>query len=175
MVLFWSANYIVGKIALREFPPLLAGSLRIILAGLFIAAGLRVEPAGRASGPGRTRRSCSVGLLGLFGVTLNQLFFMIGLSRTSVVHSALIIAMTPIFVLAIAAAIGQERITARKAGGHGGRARRRRHAERLPTAASRRGDLTWPGDFFIFLAGLTLRAVHRARQARHQAPQQRSR
>ena len=24
MVLFWSANYIIGKVALREFPPLLA-------------------------------------------------------------------------------------------------------------------------------------------------------
>jgi drug/metabolite transporter (DMT)-like permease len=55
--------------------------------------------------------------LGMFGVTLNQLFFVVGLSMTSVAHSALIIAMTPIFVLAIAALIKQERITWRKAAG----------------------------------------------------------
>ena len=36
MVLLWSANYIIGKIALREFPPLLAAGLRIALAGLFM-------------------------------------------------------------------------------------------------------------------------------------------
>ena len=42
---------------------------------------------------------------------LNQLFFMMGLSRTTAVHSVLIISMMPIFVLSIAALIGQERIT----------------------------------------------------------------
>ena len=29
MVVFWSGNYIVGKIALREFSPLLLAGLRI--------------------------------------------------------------------------------------------------------------------------------------------------
>ena len=37
MVLLWSANFIVGKVALREFPPLLLGALRIGLAGIFLA------------------------------------------------------------------------------------------------------------------------------------------
>ena len=37
MVLLWSANFIIGKVALREFPPLLLGALRIGLAGLFLA------------------------------------------------------------------------------------------------------------------------------------------
>ena len=36
MVLFWSANYIIGKVALREFPPLLAGGLRVAMAGVFM-------------------------------------------------------------------------------------------------------------------------------------------
>jgi hypothetical protein len=36
MVLFWSLNYIVGKVALREFPPLLLGGLRTAFAGALI-------------------------------------------------------------------------------------------------------------------------------------------
>ena len=36
MVLFWSLNFIVAKIALRSFPPLLLASLRTTLAALFI-------------------------------------------------------------------------------------------------------------------------------------------
>ena len=40
MVLLWSANFIIGKVALREFPPLLLGALRIGLAGVFVAPAL---------------------------------------------------------------------------------------------------------------------------------------
>jgi drug/metabolite transporter (DMT)-like permease len=36
MVVFWSLNYIVAKMALRTFPPLLLASLRTTLAALFI-------------------------------------------------------------------------------------------------------------------------------------------
>src|ERR1035441_3038548 len=54
-------------------------------------------------------------LLGLLGVTLNQFFFIVGLSRTSVAHAAILIGLTPIQVLIIAGLRGQERITARKA------------------------------------------------------------
>jgi drug/metabolite transporter (DMT)-like permease len=51
------------------------------------------------------------------GVTLNQVFFIAGLSRTSVAHAAIIIGLTPMQVLVIAWLRGQERITARKAAG----------------------------------------------------------
>jgi drug/metabolite transporter (DMT)-like permease len=114
MVFFWSANYIVGKIALREFPPLLLVGLRILFAGLFMLPVYATQ-TGRASW--RKRDVPLLIYLGMFGVTLNQLFFVVGLSMTSVAHSALIIAMTPIFVLAIAALIKQERLTWRKAAG----------------------------------------------------------
>jgi hypothetical protein len=30
MVFLWSVNFVVSKIALREFPPLLAGALRLL-------------------------------------------------------------------------------------------------------------------------------------------------
>ena len=34
MVILWSANYIIGKFALRELPPLLVVGLRMIVSGL---------------------------------------------------------------------------------------------------------------------------------------------
>jgi len=110
MVLLWSANYIIGKIALREFPPLLLCGLRLAVAGLFMLPVYLWQGAATWG-----KRDLPVLLyLGLFGVTLNQLCFLMGLSRTSVAHSALIIGVGPIFVLLIAAAAGIDRITLRK-------------------------------------------------------------
>ena len=36
MVAFWSGNFIVAKVALREFPPLLLSGLRVGLAGVLM-------------------------------------------------------------------------------------------------------------------------------------------
>jgi drug/metabolite transporter (DMT)-like permease len=113
MLLLWSANFIIGKVALREFPPFLLGALRIALAGIFLAPfyWLKARDAGE-----RSRWRAGLALLSLlaFCNVGNQFLFLIGLNRTSVAHSALILGMSPILVLLIAAAIGQERITLRK-------------------------------------------------------------
>ncbi len=148
MVVFWSGNYIAGKIALREFSPLLLAGLRIGLAGLMILpvfALRRGEPRPPASGVGRLL------LLGILGVTLNQLFFIVGLSRTSVAHSALIIGLTPILVLLLACMRGLERMTARKAGGM---AIALAGVAVLKAFEPASGNATWLGDFFVFLAAL---------------------
>src|SRR5579864_5956335 len=88
MVLLWSANFIVGKVALREFPPLLLGALRIGLAGIFLVpAYWRKTRSTGGLWPTADLRllaflaACDVG---------NQLLFLLGLHRTSVAHSALI-------------------------------------------------------------------------------------
>lgn len=116
MVLFWSANFIIGKVALREFPAVLLGALRIILAGAFVAPVYWLKRRGGPS-PRWTRE----GLPLLVAVALcnsgNQILFLAGLGRTSVTHSALIIGMSPVFVLLIAAAWKQERITFQKLAG----------------------------------------------------------
>lgn len=116
MVLFWSGNYIVGKIALREFPPLLLVGLRLAFAGLFMLPvywweGRTVE--------GRWTRQDLPALLavGVLGLALNQVFFVAGLSRTSVAHSALLVGMSPVVVLLLASLCGMERLTLRKAAG----------------------------------------------------------
>ncbi len=50
-------------------------------------------------------------LCALLGVTLNQLFFLIGLSKTSPIHASLMMLITPILVTFIAAYILKEKIT----------------------------------------------------------------
>jgi len=111
MVLLWSANFIIGKVALREFPPLLLGALRIGLAGVFLAPAYW-----RKARAGPPADLLLLGFLAICNVG-NQLLFLIGLHRTTVAHSALIIGVGPIFVLLIAAAMGLERITLRKTAG----------------------------------------------------------
>jgi drug/metabolite transporter (DMT)-like permease len=119
MVILWSANYIIGKFALRELPPLLVVGLRMIVSGLTmipIFAGWR-RKTGTA---GFERRDIPMLLaLGLLGVGLNQLLFISGLARTSVAHAAIMIGLTPILVLLLAAAAGQEKLSAARLIGMG--------------------------------------------------------
>ena len=77
MVFFWSANYIVGKVALREFPPLLLSGVRVSMAGLLMLPIYRCNQTGpQPAAPRDVPACCSA--LGFFGVALNQLFFVVG-------------------------------------------------------------------------------------------------
>lgn len=116
MIFFWSLNYAIGKIALREFPALLLAAVRAGMAALIILPVYLLR--GRQKAFRWTVREVRLLLLlGIFGVALNQLFFVLGLSRTSVAHAAILIGLTPIQVLLLAAFAGQERLTWRKVTG----------------------------------------------------------
>ncbi len=116
MILTWGLNFVVGKIALREIPPLAVAAMRTVIAGVFILPVFLWRTRGRRrSWPAR-----DVAYLLFLGVALavgNQLLFVVGLSRTSVAHAAVAVALSPITALLIAAIAGQERITGRKAAG----------------------------------------------------------
>lgn len=147
MVLLWAANFIVGKIALRDFEPLLLGGLRAALAALFIL------PIYARSGRGWSRQDVPVlVLLGVFGVALNQFFFVLGLSRTSVAHAAILMGLTPVFVLLLSGLAGHERLTWVKALGMsvalGG-------VSVLNVSPQKSAGNSLLGDAFIFLAALT--------------------
>ncbi|MGH9326653.1 MAG: DMT family transporter [Terriglobia bacterium] len=110
---FWAANAVAGKFALRGFPPMALAELRVVgaAAGFWLVfIVLRGWPRFHL-----TRREwIFMGLAGLNGVTLNQVFYLGGLSKTSVAHTALIIALGPIVVLALACALHMESWTAGK-------------------------------------------------------------
>lgn len=152
MIFFWSLNFIVGKVALRHFPPLLLGGLRTALAGVMIlpvyAWEARRNPAGsrwkRADLP-------ELLLLGFLGVALNQLFFVVGLSRTSVANAAILVGLNPLLVLAIAGAMRMERITPRKVVGM---AIALAGVATITAAPSKAGNATVMGNVFVLLGSL---------------------
>ncbi len=146
MVLLWSGNFIVAKVALREFPPLLLMGIRSILAALIILPVYLLRPRARL---GR-RDVVRLIFIGIFGVALNQLFFVVGISSTTVAHAALMLGLTPVLVLLIAGSLRMERITLSKVAGMGvaisGVAILQTTHVGAPSAV---------GDGFIFLASLT--------------------
>ena len=153
VVFFWALNFVIGKVALREMPPLMVAGLRTLLSGAFVwpiyfARASKREPHERWT----ASEFPLLALVGIVGVVLNQLFFIIGLSMTSVAHAAIIVATSPLLVLVVAWRVGQETITARRLAGMlvamGGIAILQAGKEpgRGPTLL---------GDFFIFLSGVT--------------------
>jgi len=151
MLLFWSLNFTIGKVALREFPSLLLVGLRTTIAGAFMLPIYFWQP-GRKREMWNAAEFRRLLELGLFGVILNQLFFVVGLGRTSVAHAAIVVTLMPVMVLLFASFLGQEHITLRKALG-------------MATAASgvlliqlskdQGSGATLLGDFLLFLSVFT--------------------
>ena len=150
MVFVWSVNFVVAKIALREFPPLMLGALRFSLGGLFI---LPVYLWSKRGAPGlNLLSSWKVIGIGVLGVGFNQFLFLLGLVRTTVAHAAIVLAMTPVMVLLLSAWVGHERITGRKLTGL---ALALSGVAVLQGRALLGGNGSMAGDLFVLLAGLT--------------------
>jgi len=110
-----AGTFLVGKVTLRQFDALALAQLRFALASAGFLALLAARGELR---PSRMRGSWGALLgLGLLGTTLNQSLFLVGLGRSTPAHAALLYAATPILVLALAWARGQERPTPRRAAG----------------------------------------------------------
>jgi drug/metabolite transporter (DMT)-like permease len=152
MTLLWAVNFVVAKYVVRQVPALMIAGLRTGIAGLLILPIYFWER--RTNGAAIWTRSDVPMLifLGMFGVTLNQIFFVTGIGRTSVAHAAIMIGMTPILVLVIASAIGQESISVTKLIGMllaliG--------VATLQFSPSKGSGTTIAGDVLIFFAALT--------------------
>ena len=127
LIAVWSINYITAKIALRYIEPLTFASFRLVLAAIFMVLiylfCLRLPAfaeAARARRAGWSRRDLWIFLyLGFFGVTINQFGFTVGLRYTSVIHSAIIGSMSPVYTLVLAVLFRLENATLRKVLGMG--------------------------------------------------------
>jgi drug/metabolite transporter (DMT)-like permease len=151
MILGWAANYIAAKIALQSVPAVLLYGIRISMAGVLmlpVYAWYR-----RRHPPTWTRRDLPLMIaIGIFGVSLNQFLFVVGLSRTSVAHAAIFANLSPFLVLMLAAASGLEKLTSRKLVGVAvalGGVILLRVADARP-----HGNATFMGDFLTFLGSL---------------------
>lgn len=110
----FGTHYVAGKVVLEHIPPLPWAALRVTGAALLLLLilGLRREriPMDRHT----VYRFTGFAVL---GVVINQVCFVMGLSRTTAIHSSLINCSIPILTLVLAILAGRERITPRRAAG----------------------------------------------------------
>lgn len=146
----WAGNIVAGKEALTGFGPLALAQLRllgtaVIYGTLFLA--WRKRPALRLD----LRQWSLLALMALNGATLNQIFFIGGLARTTVAHTGLIVALGPVMVLVLACLMRLEPLTVLKLAGmlisFAGVA--------ILTAAGAEGRSsgTWAGDLLLLAGG----------------------
>jgi drug/metabolite transporter (DMT)-like permease len=107
---------IVGKIALRAMPPTALAAFRVC--GAALAFVLLQRALGRARRVVARKDYARLALYSLLGVVLNQLLFIKGLSLTSSVINATLLATTiPVFTLLVSIMLGYDRVSLRKAFG----------------------------------------------------------
>lgn len=106
----WATNIIAGKEALLGLGPLALAQMRV-LGTAFILVILFLGWRRRPSLPRLSREWVFLGTVALFGITLNQLFFIAGLARTSAAHTALIVALGPVMVLILSCMMRVEALT----------------------------------------------------------------
>ncbi|HEV8502889.1 MAG TPA: DMT family transporter, partial [Casimicrobiaceae bacterium] len=109
----FSLNYIISKLGMRAFNPLVFAYLRVL--GAAIVLNLLVWPATQERFS-RADRKLVLGF-SLLGVVLNQTMFLTGLSFTDAHVAAIIITTIPVLTLGIAMIAGRERATPMKVGG----------------------------------------------------------
>ena len=108
VVVIWGFNFTVSKWALRELPPLGFTAMRFGLASACFGAMLAFSDEGFALPRGSVLRLAA---LGIVGNTLYQLAFILGLARTTVTNSSLLLAGMPAMVAGLGAALGAERLS----------------------------------------------------------------
>jgi len=110
----FGANYVISKVVVTHFPPLVWASIRISIATLVIWAFNLIFR--RQSMP-KLDREYLLPMVGfaLLGTILNQVTFLMGLSMTTSTNSAILNTMIPVATLAIVTMRGQESLTANRA------------------------------------------------------------
>lgn len=103
---------VLGKLALREMPPLVLASLRAVFGALLLTVIARVVE-GPSVPPTRREKAVLFGL-SLLGIAANQLFFILGLARTTATNATLLVATIPIFTLAFAVLARAESVGPRR-------------------------------------------------------------
>jgi drug/metabolite transporter (DMT)-like permease len=115
MALVWGINFSVVKFGTQRIPPLAFNAARVALAtGVLVAMALAL-PQHR---PAR-RDVVRLALLGLVGHGIYQVCFILGLARTTVATSALVLAASPALIGIVGRVLGTEHPTRRAWAGIG--------------------------------------------------------
>ena len=108
---FFGFHYLAAKLVLAEMPPRAWAFSRIAAAAVVLWVICRML---RRPVPRDPKVWGLLGLFSIFGVGINQVCFVEGLSRTTPTHSALMNTTIPVGTLAFAVLLGQERLRLRK-------------------------------------------------------------
>ena len=100
---------VLGKLALATIPALPLAGLRVACAALLLEAFRRLAAAEEIAPPDRKR----ILLYAVLEVSLNQVFFILGLSLTTAINTSILTATIPVFTFAAAVLLGRETLTAR--------------------------------------------------------------
>ena len=108
VIVAWAVNLSVIKIGLRAFSPHAFNAVRLGLASLAYLAVLLARPANRSLA--RKGDGWKAAGLGLLGITLYQVVFIIGVNLMTASTASVIMGTSPIFIALLATAVGEERI-----------------------------------------------------------------
>lgn len=107
--LLFGAGYVVSKVLVGVFPPLVWASIRIVIStGIMLAFALL---SGRPIPRGWKEFYRPLIGFSLLGMIINQSSFLVGLSHTTSTNSAILNTLIPVFTLAIVTLRGQEKFT----------------------------------------------------------------
>lgn len=112
--LFFGSLPVIAKVVLAVLPPVALVGIRTAITALIL---IIVQIFRRRFWLKEKGDYWRFALLSLFGVVLNQLFFIGGLSLTTASNTSLLAVMIPVFALAVGAIAGFERLTLIKIGG----------------------------------------------------------
>ena len=104
---------VIGKMALGSIPPLPFAFLRVGGASIVLGVLRKIRKPERIARQDLPR----VFLLALLGVSLNQIFFIEGLSLSTAINAALLMTTIPVMTLGIAIMAGREKPTPRNLSG----------------------------------------------------------
>lgn len=110
--IFFGVHYLAAKVLLEEVPPGVWAGIRVTCGALLLltlARGLGRPFPVALSDLGK------LAVFSVFGIVVNQVCFIEGLSRTTATHSAIINVLIPVATLLFAMVFGRESLTASKA------------------------------------------------------------
>jgi drug/metabolite transporter (DMT)-like permease len=102
-------NYVISKVVVDHFPPLVWGSFRVIVSALFMVGVAYLT--GRPHPKDGPRFFKPLIVFSLLGIILNQTAFLVGLHYTTATNSAVLNTLIPVFTLLVVTIRGQEPLT----------------------------------------------------------------
>ena len=112
--LFFGTGPVMGKVVLKVIPAVGLVGFRVGIAAIVL---IIIQASRRRFWLKEKKDYWRLAVLSLFGVTLNQLFFVTGLSLTKASNTSLLAVTIPIFAMAVGAIAGTEKLKIIKVAG----------------------------------------------------------